>query len=116
VTNSNIRIQNKKYIKELLSSLNKYPDCDDKQDIIDLIKLVGVFSTYISKTTTYKNGIIENGNTRLVLNLKNFYDQAIKNINKPDFQIKYNCIIRQIEHIYTKAEIREFKLKLLIKN
>ena len=116
MSSSTISIQNKRYKKELMNILDTYDDCDNKQFIIDVINMVGVFSSYVGSQIRYDGFTKKMYNKRFTLNLRYIYTRLIENINNSENFEKYsNDLFYQIERKYDSAQMREIKLKLLLK-
>lgn len=116
MSSSTISIQNRKYKKELLNILDTYDNCDNKQFIINVIEIVGVFSTYMGNVIEYNKTTNKTITKRSTLNLRYYYIKLIENINNSENFEKYsNDLFYQIERKYDSAQMREIKLKLLLK-
>lgn len=117
MSSSTISLQNRKYKKELLNILDTYDNCYNKQFIIDVIEIVGVFSTYMGNAIEYNKTTNKTITKRFTLNLRYYYIKLIENINNSENFEKYsNDLFYQIERKYDSAQMREIKLKLLLKN
>ena len=116
MSSSTISLQNRKYKKELLNILDTYDNCDNKQFIINVIEIVGVFSTYMGNVIEYNKTTNKTITKRSTLNLRYYYIKLIENINNSENFEKYsNDLFYQIERKYDSAQMREIKLKLLLK-
>ena len=101
MSSSTISIQNRKYKKELLNILDTYDNCDNKQFIINVIEIVGVFSTYMGNVIEYNKTTNKTITKRSTLNLRYYYIKLIENINSDDnFQTHSNILFSRLLNIY----------------